>query len=331
MPRLRFPSLTAIIIFLAGFCSALLFMHFLPIETGLVRESGVRLASNWKYVSPLLLCPSIEEKDFGPYKELEAKLQGIINDKKKSGAAESVSVYFRGTNGQWVGINDNVPYAPASLMKVPLMIAYLKLSETEPGLLSSKLYYDGSVDLNSSETFKPTHPLAPGNHTIDEYLRAMIVDSDNNATNVLYQNIADPLIYEVFTDLGLAVPAITDATKADVTAKEYSYFLRILYNATYLSAANSEKALALMAEAKFPDGIQSAVPEGIAVADKFGERTEYDQSGKVIERELHDCGIVYGTKHRFTLCIMTKGKDYSALAGTIQAIAKTAYDNAESQ
>ena len=54
-----------------------------------------------------------------------------------------MGVYVRNlNNGPWFGINENEAYSPASLMKVPVLMTYLRWAEIEPNLLNKKLFLD---------------------------------------------------------------------------------------------------------------------------------------------------------------------------------------------
>ena len=54
------------------------------------------------------------------------------------------------------------------------------------------------------------------------------------------------------------------------TAKNYSKVFFALLNATYLNKENSEKALELLSNTDFTQGIVAGVPNNIKVAHKFG-------------------------------------------------------------
>lgn len=297
-----------------------------PSAHGATFEPPFRETGKYEYISPLLMCGSRENAQFKEYKDFESRLREVVNAEKEAGRAREISVYFRDIRGRALGINENEKYAPASLLKVPLMITYLREAEKHPGLLSKQLFYDGSLDLNEIEDYKPTNPLKPGWHTIDEFITAMITDSGNNSLNVLYQHMSDDAISEVFNELGLSPPPLDRGDTDYLSPKSYSFFLRVLYNATYLSAEDSEKALELLAQTTFKVGLRASVPSGIEVADKFGERTTYTPDGAVVERQLHDCGIIYHPRQPYLLCIMTRGKDFDQLAHAIQAVGKVVYD-----
>ena len=167
-------------------------------------------------------------------------------------------------------------------------------------------------------------------YTIDELIRAMIVYSDNNATRLLHDNINPALLLRVYNDLGVS---ISDAESTDdfMTAGQYTYFFRVLYNATYLNRALSEKALELLSESDFVQGIEAGVPATTIVTHKFGERSIADTHGAISARELHDCGVVYYPLHPYLLCVMTRGSDFEKLAGVIQDISHLVWTDRDHQ
>ncbi len=99
-------------------------------------------------------------------------------------------------------------------------------------------------------------------------------------------------------------------------------FFRILYNATYLDRIASEQILEILTKTTFSEGIVAGVPESTRVAHKFGSRELVDQSGS---RQLHDCGIVYA-KNPYILCVMTQGRDFTALANFIKDVSAVTYN-----
>lgn len=326
-PQIVIPALT----FFAGFLIGWAFFQQFLFTGALLTDRGVRVTGKYRLVSPLLLCGSTETTNPGQMTVLQKKLNAEIQAQENAGNVTDVSVYFRDFKGQWVGINDSGQYAPASLLKVPIMIAYFKRAEEQPGLLSQRLIYDGTIDRNGPEQFKSPNELRPGSYTVDELIKAMIEYSDNNALALLSANMDKGWLSEIYSDLGLSLTPNDPATAQNITAKQYSYFFRVLYNATYLTPEDSEKALEYLAVPDFPQGIYSTVPKGTIVANKFGERTVYTPQGAVVDRELHDCGIVYAPQRPYLLCIMTRGKDFGQLTGVIQNIGKIVYNESANQ
>ncbi len=281
--------------------------------------------SRYKFISPLYACGTLGHEKFQEFIPLKNKIQKIIDDQLYAKAASAISVYFRDLNrGRRFAINDAEHYFPASLSKVPMMITYFKLAESNPQILDETILYDGSFNANAKEDIKPKNAIKPGSYyTVDELISAMILHSDNNATRLLFNRIEPTLLSEVFSDLN--IPAPKD-TKLDVmTVKLYSYFFRVLYNATYLSQLMSDKALKLLTQADFQSGLRANVPSDVPIAEKYGESTIYSNESKIYSRELHDCGIIYQKTSPYLLCIMTKGDNFENLTQVIQNISKTTY------
>lgn len=280
--------------------------------------------TNYKYIAPLL---AYDVDDSGSYTEsngLQDKFNTIINDAKNSGKATDVSVYYRGPSGAWVGINETEEYNPASLFKVPIMIAYFKQAETDPSVLSQEIKFDNPKDQSPPQAIPPSGKIVFGQtYTIEQLIEYMIEYSDNSAANILADRIAlnqQDSYTEMLSELGL--PADT----SQISAKTYSLFLRILRNATYLNSEMSEKALGIMTQSDFKQGLSAGVPTNTDIAQKFGEFGTM-QGGQQIE-ELHNCGIIYAPKI-YLLCVMTKGYNVMDLENIIKNISTIAYNEAE--
>jgi beta-lactamase class A len=277
--------------------------------------------NGYKLTNPLL---DIEPKRYVGVKEfgtLEDKLQNYIADQKTEGGLKQGSVYFRDLkNGPWIGINEKEPFSPASLLKLPVMLAYLKQTEQDKGLLSRQVKNEG-VLIGTEAFFQQTKTLEKDKtYTIEQLIEQMITQSDNQGLSLLEKNIDNNLIDKVTLDLGIATA--TGQTPEDFLAvKEYASLYRVLYNSSYLNREMSEKALEILSRTVFKQGIKGGVPDDIIVAHKFGERELEDGI-----KQLHDCGIVYYPNHPYLLCIMTRGYDYQKLAIIIQNISRQVFE-----
>lgn len=283
--------------------------------------------STFKYINPLLGCEADEKIAVQDFPTLRTNLNKTIDDLKKTHQADSISVYFDNRNGRWSGFNTSEQYSPASMLKVPQLIATLKEAEENPAILNKKITYDGTIDLNNEQNFKPKVVLeAHKTYSVNELLERLIKYSDNNAAYLLTKTLDQTKIEQTFQDLGINLPKTTAAATGDfITIKDYASFFRILYNATYLNRDSSEKALGLLTQSDFVQGIKAGVPANIMVAQKFGERNFITPNGQSTTKELHNCGIVYYPEHPYILCIMTKGTDFNSLTNVIKQISQTTY------
>lgn len=295
---------------------------------GQIRQSTLSDKNTYTFIDPLLACDITTRKANTEFLPLKTNIENIVANKVHAREATSVSVYFDTRDGRWLAINPNATYFPASLMKVPTLIAFLKLAEEQPEILSKKATYDGSYDLNGLEYFKPSVTIAPRrSYTVEDLLEKMIVNSDNNTLPLLVNNVDSKVLNDVYSDLGVVIPPDEQENLTDfMTVKSYVNFFRVLYNASYLTREMSEKALKMLAQTDFSKGIKGGVPGNIVVAQKFGERNFGTNPNDITtEKELHDCGVVYYPEHPYLLCIMTKGTNFDKLAGTIQDISKAVY------
>lgn len=292
-------------------------------------------AGGYKYINPLLECEGaadkIKWKELTPFKY---KVQKLTDDKINSKKATHISVYFRDlNNGLYFGINDNEEFSPASLLKLPILITYLKLAEADPQLLGKKIRNDRRNDRNSMENIRPSKAIEKGKtYTVEELLYMMIVYSDNNAHDLILSSIDARLFDAPFIDLGIEIPGVRKQEDY-MSVKAYASFFRVLFNASYLNREMSEKALGYLTMVEFRKGLVAGVPPEMAVAHKFGERKIIDLDKKDMKdiKELHDCGIIYYPKYPYLLCVMTRGSDFENLIDNISDISRLVYEEIDHQ
>jgi beta-lactamase class A len=278
--------------------------------------------SGYGFINPLLECNVAEGRINKLIYSFKDNLSALVAKETKSGLATDVAVYFRDlNNGPWYGIHEDDEFLPASLLKVPVMMAYYKMAESDPGILSKKIKFDrlrGGED--KIQFVAPTKEIQVGKeYTIEELIEAAIKYSDNQATLLLYENIPPTYIIDLYAVLGVKSDVLWGES-GTLSAKSFAAFFRILFNASYLSRNYSEKALELLSEADYKNALAAGVPPGVAVAHKFGE------SGQVEgEKEFHDCGIIYEPQRPYLLCVMTKGGELANLESVIRDISDLIY------
>ncbi len=291
--------------------------HQVPPATHALREAG------YKYINPILLCnidSSIAQNE-------DTNLDKALGDYISAAPSKDVGVYYlKPAVGKWAGFKENESFSPASMLKVPIMAAVMRNAELKPDLLAKKILYSGATDNNALEDIRPQNPILPGKlYSVDELLGAMIIDSDNNATQLLTDLLSEKEFENIYTDLGLEVPSSTGPVDF-MSPKTFTLFLRVLYNGTYLSREHSEQALDLMAKSSFSQGLRAGIPADVIVSSKFGER-RVDAAENNPALELHDCGIVYAKTGSYFLCVMTRGNDFTTLAKEIADISKLVYEH----
>lgn len=279
-------------------------------------------------ISPLLDCRTVIQGEAREFLPLEKKIDAVIDGKIQSGAAKNVSVFFRELDsGRWVGIDENRKYFAASLLKVPLAIAYQYAAESDSSVLSRAYRYTGQVNSDLTENIQPSQPLEAGKtYTVDELTERMIVSSENNAFSLLWNGLGTDSVKGLFDDIGDPFTYV-DGLDYVLSPKEYSRFFRVLYNATLLNHETSNKLLGLLTRTDFKDGLVAGVPSGTVVAHKFGEHGNVPaSSGYPGPVEFHDCGIVYHPDRPYQLCVMTAGDSLQDLEGTVKDISRAVFD-----
>jgi beta-lactamase class A len=289
-----------------------------PTQLVSIRENS----PEYGYINPILITNS-DRREYPEFDSLLKKVSAYISSSTSADETDAVSFYFRDMNsGKWTGINEDAKYNPGSMMKVAVLIGYLRDAEANPTILSKKIHYAAISD--PGQYYKPVRPLQTGDYSVLELLNALIIESDNTSSMLLVDE--DPQQYADIREK-LMIPKTPDNpnTVDYMSAVQYSSLYRVLYNATYISRSFSDAALKLLTETAFDKGIVAGLPEKTVVAHKFGEHSEI-KDGMVQSRELHDCGIVYYPEKPYLICIMTKGKQFEKLEGIIRELSRMTYE-----
>lgn len=288
-------------------------------QTGNYCKYIIKRLDGYSYIKPLMF---VDDKCEGDnLATTKQDVNEIIENYKMMQGVISASVYIRDyNNGTWTTVNDELQYEPGSLFKVPILIAYLKMNEEKPGTLDEELSFNQPFAIDKNVAYHSKSIQLGHKYKIRELLQYMISYSDNNATALLNNNLKAAVLTKLFAVLNLEIPDIK-AQHYYFTAKQYSLFMRALYNASYLTIDDSEFAAELLSTCNFNDGIVSGIPKGTKIAHKFGE------SGTPTEMQLHESAIVYIKDKPYLLTIMTKGKDNKTLAKLIGEISAIVYKN----
>ena len=274
--------------------------------------------NGYNYIKPLMFAePDCESLNLN---SLKKSLNKIIEQFKVSGRVNSASVFIKKADeDEWMSIENNAEFDPASLIKIPIMISFLRIADDNPTILERKLIFEKQYINPYKQIFNSKRILHGNQYTIKELLKYMIAYSDNDAANLLMANLNEKEFLKTFSDMGLPVPE--KGSNFPLTARDISLFMNILYDAHYLSIKNSEFAINLLRESDFKEGIIAGIPQSVKVAHKFGEKFDNET------HQLHETAIVYSDKTTYLITVMTKGNDVHNLASLIKYISKTAYES----
>jgi beta-lactamase class A len=282
-------------------------------------------------LNPILPYVAQTGLDFGELRSFRPKIEALIAKSKAEHPELQVSYYFRDlNNGLWSGINERETFSPASLFKLPLLIAFLKKAETQPEILKLGFTYHAKDFENVEEEagFKKEEGKY---YTTEDMLQQMIEYSDNAASLVLLNYVGDTAIIKVIKDMNITIGSGYNEKTNFVTVKAYASIFRVLYNCSYLNKEMSEKALKLMMHARYQKGIRGAIPPQIAMAHKYGKRDEMVPGSNNRSLQLHHFALIYHPQKPFLLGIMTKGNNLALKEKLIHDLAALTYEEVDKQ
>jgi beta-lactamase class A len=279
----------------------------------------LNVKNKYQFVNPLLLADiacSSPELD-----SLKSSVNKYIQEKRKNGELDKASVYLKThRSGYWFEINGNAMYNPGSLMKVAIMLTYLRDAEQQPALLDRELVLTSKINDVGIKQIRTSPPLEVGkSYTVRQLITEMIVNSDNDATDLLNRNINRASFSSVMADLGSRTPDLDDPN-FEMSVMEYNRYLRVLYNGSYVNREHSDWALQLLSQSNYKGAFVKYLPTNLTVAHKFGERPYQDGFN------FHEGGVVYLKENPYTLVVMTKGKKNELLPNIVADISKICYD-----
>ena len=232
------------------------------------------------------------------------------------------SFYFEDlTTGAWIGLNEKREFIPASLFKMPAVMAIVKKIEKGELSLDDQIVLLESDMANTGSLFGTLYLKGAGyKMTIKEGLIHVLEESDNTALNALMRKISYNELTEAYVATGLPWPKFTSEINDNlVSPKQYMNIFRSLYYSSYLRRTYSQLILSLLSESDFDGGIPAGIPKGVKVANKIGFFNMDPES-------YHDCGIVYVPKKPYMLCVMSSYTTQEDFNVVTSKISETVYD-----
>ena len=193
------------------------------------------------FIKPLLYAE--QESESPHYNDLKNDIHDIIVDFESQHKITSASIYFRDlSKAEWIENNPQYSYSMGSLGKLPLLFTYLHQAEVQPELLNKKVFSGKQPkDLLVDRSIAKNMIEEDHTYTVRQLLEAMTANEDNYATYLLNLNADTNLYRKTYTELGIGSPDMKNPD-FEISSKNYSRFLLVLYNASYLSYAMSDYA-----------------------------------------------------------------------------------------
>ncbi len=226
----------------------------------------------------------------------------------------TLGVYFEYLpSGTSIGVNDREEHRFASLLKVPVVMAYYLQAEKE-GLSINQTFEikDDELDKGYGDLWRKGYGTKI---TANELIKEILINSDNTALKVLADHTKRGYVEFIFNNLDVTLDRDENNIQT-ISPKKYSSIFRSLYLSSLLPKEQSNKILEVMTQSSAHDTLTEGVPPQIKVANKIGELSD----------ELYwDCGIIYEPKRPYLVCAFST-QTTSEAKNDISTISKIIYD-----
>ncbi|MGL4739870.1 MAG: serine hydrolase [Sarcina sp.] len=231
------------------------------------------------------------------------------------------------TSGYVFGYNENVKMTAAGCMKLPVAIALIKEVE------DSRINFLEKIKIEKKDKVAGTgiiHEFEEREYTVFELLVAMLIQSDNTATNKIIDIVGMGKINETIQILGLENTKLNRKTnderilKSDIenisTAKDLCKIWRSLNNATYLNEKNSTMLIDILARQQKKNKLALYIEDDykIDISSKSGDKNRVE----------NDTEFIRINKGNFTFTVMSNNIPNSVYGTiTLAKVGKMMWDN----
>ncbi|MGL5615733.1 MAG: serine hydrolase [Sarcina sp.] len=240
----------------------------------------------------------------------------------------SYSFFFEDLSSGYVyGYNENVKMIAAGCMKLPIAIAVIK--EEEKGNISflDKVKIEGKDKVYGTGII---HEFNEREYTIFELLVAMLIQSDNTATNKLIDILTMESINAAIKEMGLKNTELNRKTcdergeKQEIenitSAYDLSLMWKHLYKGTYLNENNSTMLIDILRRQQIKNKLALYIPDNL----------KYDISSKTGDKLAveNDTELISLSKGNFAFTVMSNGIPNSVYGTvTLAKAGKMMWDN----
>lgn len=290
----------------------LLLIIFVLVVITLARVVADKNSSNGVVINLASLTDPLRQ--FYQADDLVINVQPLRDELRRMDGNMNVSVYFEVLNtGANISVNKDAQFFPASLLKVPLIIAVTKKVERGDWKWSTEIKL---TEADKNKDFGTLWQQPAGTLlTIEKLAKQVLTTSDNTAYFMLLNNLNPDEILNVQNHLGLVD---FPSENLEISAKQYAPILRSLFSATYLTVKDSEKILKWMSESDFNNYLAGGMPLHTKFSHKIGV-----EDGK---RIYLDAGIVYLPNRPYILIVMVRNLDVNKADNIMHDIGQKVYN-----
>ncbi|MGL5822427.1 MAG: serine hydrolase [Sarcina sp.] len=231
------------------------------------------------------------------------------------------------TSGYVFGYNENVKMTAAGCMKLPIAIALIKEVE------DSRINFLDKIKIEKKDKVTGTgiiHEFEEREYTVFELLVAMLIQSDNTATNKIIDIIGMNKINETIQILGLENTKLNRKTsdekilRNDIenisTAKDLCKIWKSLNDTTYLNEKNSTMLIDILARQQKKNKLALYIEDDykLDISSKSGDKNSVE----------NDTEFIRISKGNFTFTVMSNNIPNSVYGTiTLAKAGKMMWDN----
>lgn len=253
-------------------------------------------------------------------------MQGFNKEVHANESSNSmVGILFKDlSSGETWGINSDLAFNPASVIKLPIMaevfhqkeLGHLSLDDVVVLQNSDRL--PGAGDLQYFSQGKP--------FSVKRLVELMICNSDNTATQMLIRTIGTKNINDYMLNLGLTSTYIRDKTmmtkkipnQNTTSPRDMMVLLEKIYKGDLVSSESSAQMLAILKKQHHRWGIPRYLPNDVTVANKTGS----------VDGVRNDVALLITPGKTSILCIFSMGlPERRSSSIMVSNIAKMVYEH----
>ncbi len=273
---------------------------------------------NLSYESGFLQIREIPNK-FDP-KVLEQSIRNILGNQ-----VDNYGVYFYDFSRDIeVGVNEDMILPPMSISKLP--VGVMMMREIDKGNFTLDSYYPFRASAVSNPTNVLDGSYVGTSFPIRDYLRFLIIDSDNSSIRMLEELMGVYLAVNEKVKNELGVNTFF-RNPHDATAKDVGRVYVGLYNGEYLTPESNEFFINLLKNTHW--SLQDGIPVGVPEPYKSQIAHKTGQGASVPGFIWEDSGIVYGEKADYVLVILNHKINIVEARSNIQQISALVWETTQ--
>jgi beta-lactamase class A len=185
--------------------------------------------------------------------------------------------------------NENLTLTAASLIKLPLILAYYQQIDqnlVDPATIYTLDRQDFRSGAGTLQNQKVGYQIS-----YQDLAHLCLSQSDNTAYAALLRIITPQKVNELISSLGLSS---TDLEENTTSASDIGQIFEYIYTSSFLSDSSRQEIINSLTNTAFEDRFPTGLPQGIQIAHKIGTETN----------ALSDAGLVFTPDRDFVLVLL---------------------------